>query len=81
MSCCAGEQILQCPECPTPGDGAAVVLAPTSSVYPTRVASVGPARTPAVADGFLAISGLRDAAHGFHPGSPPLYRLHAQLLI
>jgi hypothetical protein len=81
MSCCAGEQILQCPDCRTPGDGADVVLAPTSSIFPTRPASVGPARTPAVADRFLATSGPRDAAHGFQPGSSPLYRLHAQLLI
>ena len=79
MSCCA-EPILQCPACHDPGEKPAMVLAATH-VSPAPRAAGLPLTSPIDALGSCAVGSARQPVFGLHSNSPPLYRLHAQLLI
>jgi hypothetical protein len=78
MSCCASEQTLQCPQCPASDNGSTVGAALT-------ISNGSDAGAPAVERVVGSVSPeIRCAAQtdrASHAEGPPLYRLHAQLLI
>ena len=80
MGCCESAPTLQCAACPAGREAAAARTAWTN-LQPER-ASILVAMGPAVAKGsFLIPLPRHGGSLGAQPESPPLYRLHAQLLI
>ncbi len=78
MSCCASEQTLQCPQCPAPDNGSTVGAVLTIS----NGSDAGPpAVERALSPVFPEIPCAAQTDHASHAEGPPLYRLHAQLLI
>jgi hypothetical protein len=80
MTCCAGEQALQRSMCAAPEDAAAAAFVSPSKTDPFT-AFAAPARTASLAEGIRRSPAARPSRLGLPPDGPPLYRLHAQLLI
>lgn len=80
MTCCAEEQALQRSACPAPGDAPAAVFASPSKID-SFAAFAAPARAVSLAEGIGRSPAARPSRLGLPPEGPPLYRLHAQLLI
>ena len=81
MSCCASEQTLTCPECPAPHGGAPASFAATGPANATGAVAAALAQTPTLVDDRPPIPAPGYFRLEPRTESPPLYRLHSQLLI